>query len=395
MVIDGGGLAKKPCAEGPAPGTLVRVNIDIVQIPLPHSAEAPVDPLYEAYAHVSRAEDIHFYGNDDLVSDAREYFIEDANQKYQRTARWVAFPAGERAPERAVAIAAIDYPVADNTHLAYTWIVTHPEWRSQGIATALLPTIEESRRHSGRTTIQVWSNHSPYRGEDGLEAKSGVGRVNPAEPSARWLTALGYELEQTERHSVLDIPADDDPWWRELRARREKDAATAGALYELVQWQGATPPESRAEYARLRERMSVDAPDADLDFEEEKWDEERIADRDARMADMGRGAIMTAVRHVPSGILVAYSELYWPLERPAGVWQFDTFVHGEHRGHRLGALVKAANLQLLREVNPLSQRIHTWNAGENEHMLAINVELGFTPRSVEGGWQKRVGAPAP
>lgn len=37
------------------------------------------------------------------------------------------------------------------------------------------------------------------------------------------------------------------------------------------------------------------------------------------------------------------------------------------------------------------QRVHTWNAGENSHMLAINTALGFRPVSLEGVWEKRMG----
>lgn len=39
---------------------------------------------------------------------------------------------------------------------------------------------------------------------------------------------------------------------------------------------------------------------------------------------------------------------------------------------------------------PQLKRIHTWNAGENSYMLAINVAMGFFPASVEGAWQKTV-----
>lgn len=366
------------------------MNIDIVPIPLPASAEAPTDPLYEAYAHVRRADDLEFFGNEDLVNTARDYHIADADQTYERTQKWVAFPAGERAPEAALALAAIDSPMTDNTHLSYFHVVTHPEHRSQGIASQLYSVVEAALRESGRTSFQVWTNHHPYAGADALTAKTGVGHVDPASPAARWLSRLGFDLEQTERHSVLELPADGDHWWQEVRVRQERDQQVAGDEYELVQWEGRTPPGYLANYARLRERMSVDIPSGELDFEEEKWDEKRVDDMGARREAMGHRAVMTCVRHIPSGELVAYTELVWPGERPAGTWQWDTFVHGEHRGHRLGAIVKAANLFSLREANPAAERIHTWNAGENSYMLSINVELGFAASSVEAAWQKRV-----
>ena len=62
----------------------------------------------------------------------------------------------------------------------------------------------------------------------------------------------------------------------------------------------------------------------------------------------------------------------------------------EHRGHRLGMLVKIANLRAYEDRRPGERRINTWNAQENEHMLAINVALGFEPVGVAAVWQKRL-----
>lgn len=39
-------------------------------------------------------------------------------------------------------------------------------------------------------------------------------------------------------------------------------------------------------------------------------------------------------------------------------------------------------------------RVHTWNAAENVHMLAINAALGFREVGAQGGWQLRA-APHP
>ena len=50
----------------------------------------------------------------------------------------------------------------------------------------------------------------------------------------------------------------------------------------------------------------------------------------------------------------------------------------EHRGHRLGTLVKVANLERLLDVAPEARRVHTWNADTNTYMVAIN-ELDGLP----------------
>lgn len=54
-----------------------------------------------------------------------------------------------------------------------------------------------------------------------------------------------------------------------------------------------------------------------------------------------------------------------------------TLIRRDHRGHGLGLAVKQAVLAELRRSHPRVQRIHTWNADENQHMPAINEALGF------------------
>jgi hypothetical protein len=71
-------------------------------------------------------------------------------------------------------------------------------------------------------------------------------------------------------------------------------------------------------------------------------------------------------------------------------YQWDTLVLREHRGHRLGLLVKAANLQALITELPEVRRVFTWNATENEPMLRVNRALGFAPIGHTTEWQKQL-----
>lgn len=377
------------------------MKIDIHPIDWPSSTDAPLSPLVTAYCEVDRAQIVHHFGNDDLVEPAESIQISRVDTRDSLTKTWVAFPAGTAvatepgdAPTTgALAMAEVVYPVSDNTHLAYLWVVVHPDHRRQGIGVQLYDLAARELATSGRTTLQTWSDHHPYEGADGLMAKSGVGTLGPDDPYARWIAARGFTLEQTESHSILTIPAESDDaasWWARVDSIREQAASRAGSGYRAVQWSGATPVEWRGNYAELRARMSVDIPSAGMDSKEEKWDADRVARRDERFAKKGMESAFSAILHVPSGRLVAYTEVVWPKHRPSGVWQEDTFVHGEHRGRRLGALVKTLNLELLRQKNPEAQRIHTWNAGENNYMLAINHELGFEPHAVGAGWQKKL-----
>ena len=58
--------------------------------------------------------------------------------------------------------------------------------------------------------------------------------------------------------------------------------------------------------------------------------------------------------------------------------QMFTVVTRKHRGHRLGLLMKIAMMELLATTEPQLERISTWNAEVNEHMIAVNEAIGYT-----------------
>jgi hypothetical protein len=62
--------------------------------------------------------------------------------------------------------------------------------------------------------------------------------------------------------------------------------------------------------------------------------------------------------------------------------QLGTLVHRDHRGHRLGAAVKAVNLEALQRDRPDIAEVHTQNAETNQWMVSINERLGFEPVAV-------------
>jgi hypothetical protein len=61
--------------------------------------------------------------------------------------------------------------------------------------------------------------------------------------------------------------------------------------------------------------------------------------------------------------------------------QWGTLVHREHRGHRLGLAVKAANLRVVQRAHPERTLVSTTNNPGNAPMVAINDMMGF--RAVE------------
>ena len=60
-----------------------------------------------------------------------------------------------------------------------------------------------------------------------------------------------------------------------------------------------------------------------------------------------------------------------------------------HRGHGLGLRLKAANALRVMDELPNVTSVRTWNAASNEHMLAVNRQLGYTVDGYGRVWQKR------
>jgi GNAT superfamily N-acetyltransferase len=90
--------------------------------------------------------------------------------------------------------------------------------------------------------------------------------------------------------------------------------------------------------------------------------------------------------------LVAFTDLQIPLAQPERAHQAGTLVLAEHRGHRLGALVKTAVLRELAATMPEVRRISTVNSDSNRPMVAVNEALGFRPAGQLSTWSLRLGS---
>jgi GNAT superfamily N-acetyltransferase len=216
-----------------------------------------------------------------------------------------------------------------------------------------------------------------------VEAPEG-GTLAVDTPGLIFATRHGYRLEQIERRAVLSLPTNP------VRlARLADESRRAASGYRLHVWVDDIPVEWRTEYAAMCEAFLAEAPIAGMDFEPETWNEARIKRDLALSARQGRTRLFAAVEQVAAGALVAATDLSCPVN-PECAFQGLTLVLPDHRGHGLGRWVKVANLQQLARVRPAAQRVITWNAAENEHMLAINLALGFRLEGVNVDVQKRV-----
>jgi GNAT superfamily N-acetyltransferase len=134
--------------------------------------------------------------------------------------------------------------------------------------------------------------------------------------------------------------------------------------------------------------MTTDAPNGDLPVEEGNWDGERIREYEA--SQIARGRTVLSAGAVKDGRLVAYTDLQVPLAQPEQAHQAGTLVLREHRGHRLGALMKAAVLRELAATMPEVRRISTYNSESNRPMVTVNEALGFRPAGRLSSWSLRL-----
>ena len=136
--------------------------------------------------------------------------------------------------------------------------------------------------------------------------------------------------------------------------------------------------------------MSTDEPHGDDGHEEEVWNGERVRENDALRQARGARFLIAVALHVPSGHLVACTELLLAADAPEQAWQMLTVVQPAHRGHRLGLAVKVANVEALARLAPAVRVIVTGNAGVNAPMIAVNDMMGFRIASEGNFWQKHL-----
>ncbi|MFC4950883.1 GNAT family N-acetyltransferase [Pseudonocardia sp. GCM10023141] len=268
--------------------------------------------------------------------------------------------------EEAVGAVVIFLPTLDNLDNATVDVVVAPQHRRRRVGTRLLEHVGAAARDRGRSLLF-------------LEAQQPLDGPSPA---TLFLEAAGARLALADTRRALDLTALDQPELDRLLA----DARDRAVGYRLVQWVGATPQPRLDDMARLAGRMSTDAPLDDLQLEPEVWDAERLLGRERALAARGLYSIVTAVADehdalVGYTVVLGFTGVGWFGQ------QSDTIVLTENRGHRLGMLLKLANLAFARARNPELRVIHTYNADSNAHMVGINEAMGFRPLDRLGEWE--------
>jgi GNAT superfamily N-acetyltransferase len=282
-----------------------------------------------------------------------------------------------------VVLGELGLPMLDNTDNGVVTVSTRPTFRERGYGTAMLRHITARARLHGRTRL-IGEIGEPLP----LDESSSI--PDTVSSSSRFATHAGARAVTSEVRRLLRIEELDH-----VELKRLKEDATAHSTgYSLIQWEGPAPEEIVGDLAVLHSRMSIDAPLEDLDWEPEQWSAERYREREQRVATSGQVCLSTVARHDQSGQIVALTEIGLEAAPPDIAYQWLTIVLPTHRGHRLGMLVKVANLEFLQTNRPLVQVLNTWNAAINDHMVGINEAIGFRPVERWREWQLELPSPA-
>lgn len=298
-----------------------------------------------------------------------------ASTEYWEQMQWVAEAETMEGGSSVVGIASLQLPLHENTETAFAGLETHPAFRGQGVAGALItqalaPAIEES----GRSLVTSWGE---IPGEGELDdASFPANRL-----AARWgLTRTTAAICRT-----LDLPLDPA-----LLDALDAEAAARIGDYRIWTWSDEVPEEHLVQYGRLQTQLELDDPDEDTVYEAADYTPERIRYGEARDRRMGKRSIIS-VAVAPDGTFAGNSEVEFQEGEGTDLgWQENTLVMPEHRGHRLGLALKVSTHRRLAGEAPGLRRLATWNSHVNPWMIAINEKLGYRPAFREITYQGAV-----
>ncbi|NBE92876.1 GNAT family N-acetyltransferase [Nonomuraea sp. KC401] len=310
--------------------------------------------LYDAYVAAAAADDRGPLPR--LARFHRDLCTPDLGR---RAEAWVAVEDG-----KVVGGYGLSLPLVDNAHLGViSALAVHPERQRRGLGTELFAHVLGRLRHHGRRLLLA---ETPVTGD-----------------GARFARARGMEVALAEARRVLDLRRAD--WAALERMIPEVDG------YHVERFEGPAGAELAPDLATLMDGMN-DAP-RDSGVEDGVFSPERVRHREEGIVPGGQTCYTSIARRDSDGAPAGYTRIYVNADRSDG-WagQADTTVLGAHRGHRLGLLLKVGNLLWLREREPHVERILTWNATGNRHMLAINEAMGFELFDEWNQWRMEVQA---
>jgi GNAT superfamily N-acetyltransferase len=290
-----------------------------------------------------------------------------------KSKRYVMVGARARRDGPLLGVGLLEFPLLDNTHSVEITVAVHPDHRRRGAGTAIVEHVEHLARADGRHSINSIVS---------------VPVAQAAEHASLYFAPkVGFEPNLAGNLRRLDVPLDPST---AAALRGVVAAARDASDYRTLTFVTPWPGEFAEDEWELLRVMSTDEPAGDGEKEEEVWDEARMAESDDLRDQRGAIKLCAAAQHVPTGRIVAMTEILVCDDEPVQSWQLVTVVHPAHRGHRLGLAVKLANIEFLAEQAPRIGFVVTDNAAVNAPMIAVNDMMGFRILGEGFFWQKRL-----
>lgn len=255
----------------------------------------------------------------------------------------------------------LELPSRDNRGTAFFLPAVPPARRRRGIGAALLAHASGQARQDGRTLL--------------------AGHALAGSPGDAFAREAGGRAGLTDVRRLLRVGADLPGRLARLRAQAE----SAAAGYTVVSWRGPVPAEHLEPVAAVVSAIS-DAPRDEV-IEPGRWDAGRVKLIGEWTAEHGLRQFSVAARQASSGELAALSQAVLDPGTPGWAFQQITVVARQHRGRRLGLLVKTALHQVLLAADPGIRQVMTVNGEGNEHMIAINELMGYRVAGRIHGWE--------
>jgi GNAT superfamily N-acetyltransferase len=273
--------------------------------------------------------------------------------------------------DRMTACAVLWSFLLDNTDKAWFSLDVDLPDRRRGIGRAILERIEQIAKADNRSLV-LTDTKLPFAERE-------------THGYRQFADACGYELSNYEvvRHLALPLPDERIQEWVD-------EAAPHHEGYAIETFVNGVPDDLVESLCVLLGQLAVDAPTGAVDFDEEAMTPERYAENLATVRAMGRARYETLAL-TPDRLVAAQSTLVVPVgSTSTTVFQWGTFVHREHRGHKLGLAAKAANLRAVQAFRDDLSLVTTQNAETNSYMVSINERMGFEPVEVSTELVKRL-----
>lgn len=271
--------------------------------------------------------------------------------------RWVLRDDGS-----IVAVGVTVVETEQNLENGFGRIHVHPDHRGRGFARTIAGPMFDYLEGLGRVRFDTW--------------------VKKDEPVEDLLAGLGLKPVYGEKRSRLKISELDI----DLMGHWISRALERASDYELRYHQSPLPEYLVDDFCDLAYIMNT-APREDYEVEDEVLTPQMWRDTEKSVAESKCQLHNLIAVHKTSGAFAGYTQIKTQDLQPDLAWQWDTGVHPDHRNKGLGRWLKAELIRRIVDEFPEVSRVDTFNAGSNEPMLNINVEMGFAPVHISNTWQ--------